>query len=170
MIESYTLVRNVKSPIEERTEITLHVPNELDLLARLFGVLATQQRSVCGWCFYSDRERATVIVIAANDNRAARSLKAAGFECNSSPVIILPHQLRRLSITQLSAELRTAGVNVLDVHACCSPQEGPLLVLKTNDNGQAIRVLEAMGLFQAEPPDIFNRLPQETEQLEAAVK
>lgn len=135
-----------KSYIQERVEISLHVPNDLCLLARLFGVLAIHHRSVLGWFFYSERERVTVTILAIEGDAVARGLKAAGFDYTSAPVLVLPYQLGRHSLAQLSTAIRTAGVSVLDVHACCSQETGPLVVLKTGDAEEARSILESMEL------------------------
>ena len=131
--------------IQERAEIALRIPNDLNVLARLFNVLGSQQRSVLAWCFYSDHERATFLLVTGNDdNKSPRVLRAAGFECEVRPVIVVAQRFHQLSATQLSGELRAAGVESLDMYTCCSPDYGPLLVLRTSDTSRVVAVLEAV--------------------------
>ena len=169
-MEQQNLGRNETVRIREFTEIALHVPNELTLMAQLFGIIATQHHFIIAWCFYSDRERVRVVLITTNHGLVLRSLNEAGFEANTSTALVLPRQLSRISIARLSAELRAAGVEVLDFHACCSPEEGPLFVLTTSHGDTTLRILEAMDLSSTEPEQLSQRVAQAVEQLEPAVK
>jgi hypothetical protein len=138
--------------VQERTEIILGVPNDLTLLARLFAFLSSKRRNIFAWCFYSDHDRARVLLVTENDSKLSQMLRTSGFESETNSVIVVAQKHRSVSATQVSAELRDAGLSILDAHTCCSLHNGAVVVLRTTDNVRAIEVLEAMDLLQTKSP------------------
>jgi len=147
--------------IQERNEVMLNIANDLGVLAKLFAVLAVQSPGVDAWRFYSDHQRAAVLLIADKNSRIIDLLRAAGFECEANQVVVVEEKHRSLSAVRLSTELRANGVEMLDAYTCCSPRNGTVLVLKTTDNSRAVTVLEAMNLLEAQQfnPDPFPHSP-----------
>ena len=156
MTKNYEVMAQVgnRPDVQERTEIVLRVPNDLNLLARLFAVLSSKRRNILAWCFYSDHDRARVLLVTENDSKISQTLRTSGFECETNPVIVVAQEHRSVSATQVSAELRGAGLNILDAHTCCSLHNGAVVVLRTTNNLRAIEVLEAMDLLQTKPVGI----------------
>ena len=137
------------SEIRQQTEIALHVPNNLNLLARLFANLAAQSENIQAWCFYSDHGRATILLVTGNESEASRVLRAIGFDGTASPVVVVGLKHESVSATQLSAGLRTARIRILDTYACCSRDNGTVLVLRTTDDSRVGEVLETIGSQRA---------------------
>lgn len=133
--------------IQERNEVMLHIANDLEVLAKLFAVLAAQSSAVGAWRFYSDHERAAVLLVTGKDSGIIRILQAAGFECEANRVVVMEEKHRCVSAVRLCTELRANGVEMLDAYTCCAPDKGTVLVLKTTDSSQAVTVLEAMDLL-----------------------
>lgn len=132
--------------IQQLTEITLHVPNDLGSLATLFSAIASEQRHVHAWCLYGNHERTTVLVVTGHETRTERVLRAAGFVGQAQPVIVVGAARGNLSALQVTAELRAAGINIRNAYACSSPGNGPVFVLKTTDDARAATVLQALDL------------------------
>jgi hypothetical protein len=137
--------------ITQRTELALRVPNEVNVLAKLFSSLALTSEDIDGWRFYSDHKRATVLLLTGNAINLQRSFQADGFDYDVQPVVVVAGDHRTVSAVRLSTELRSNGVAILDVYTCCSPGKGTSLVLKTTNNSRTIEVLETMNLLQPEP-------------------
>jgi len=139
--------------IQERSEVMLHVANDLGVLAKLFAVLAVQSPSVDAWRFYSDHRYAAVLLVTEKDSEIVEALRLAGFECETNRVVVVEEKHRCLSAVRLGSELRANGIEMLDAYACCSPDDGNVLVLKATDSSRAVNVLEAMNLWGARPVD-----------------
>jgi hypothetical protein len=139
--------------IQERNEVMLHIANDLDVLAKLFAVLAAQSSVVGAWRFYSDHRHAAVLLVTEKDSGIVAVLQAAGFECEANQVVVVEQKHRSVSAVRLSTELRANGVEMLDAYTCCSPNNGTMLVLKTTDSSQAVTVLEALNLSPNQPLD-----------------
>lgn len=147
--------------IQERDEVMLHVANDLGVLAKLFAFLAIQSPNVDAWRFYSDHQRAAILLITGTDSEVDGALRSAGFECETNRVVVVEEKHRRLSAVRLASELRANGIEMLDAYTCCSPGDGTILVLKTTDCLQVATVLEAMNLLQVQPPDSHSELVAE---------
>ena len=136
--------------IQERNEVTLHVANDLSVLARLFAVLATRSPGVDAWRFYSDHRHAAVLLITGKDSEIVGALQSAGFDCETNRVVVVEQKHRCLSAVRLGSELRANGIEILDAYTCCSLDDGTVLVLKATDSLQAATILEAMNLLPAQ--------------------
>ena len=143
--------RQVAPGIKEQIEVALHVSNDLKVLARLFASLATWSKDINAWRFYSDHKRAAILLVTSNESKLRRAIRAAGFDCDTNPVVVLEEHHRTVSAVRLSTELRANGVRILDAYTCCSPRNGNALVLKTTDGSRTAEVLESMNLLQAQP-------------------
>jgi hypothetical protein len=137
--------------ITQRMELALRVPNEVNVLAKLFGSLAMTSQDIDGWRFYSDHKRATILLLTGNANNLLRLLQANEFDCDAHPVVVVAEPHRTVSAVRLSTELRSNGIAILDAYTCCSAHDGTALVLKTTDSSRTIEVLETMNLRRPEP-------------------
>jgi hypothetical protein len=160
--------RQVVPGIKEQTEVALHVSNDLKVLAKLFASLATWSRDIDAWRFYSDHKRAAILLVTSNESKLLRAIRAAGFECDTNPVVVLEEHRRTVSAIRLSTELRANGGQILDAYTCFSPHNGTALVLKTTDAPKAAAVLDAMNLCQEDPLIDVSRSSARPEALEAA--
>src|SRR2546422_7111682 len=102
--------RNEVSAIQQRTEVALHVPNDLNVLSHLFAALGMQRRGICAFCFYSNCERATVLLVTDIDSKTVRLLRGTGFQSETNPVIVVEQNELNVTVVQLVAELRAAGI------------------------------------------------------------
>jgi hypothetical protein len=125
------------------------------MLAKLFASPAIWSRDIDAWRFYSDYKRAAVLLVTSHESKLLRAIRAAGFECDSNPVVVLEEHHRTVSAVRLSTELRANGVRILDVYTCCSPRNGNTVVLRTTDHSRTAEVLEAMNLPATQPLDEF---------------
>ena len=139
--------------IQERSEVMLHIANDLGVLAKLFAVLAVQSPGVDAWRFYSDHRHAAVLLITEKDSEIVKALRSAGFKCETNRVVVVEEKHRCLSAVRLGSELRANGIEMLDAYTCCSPDDGNILVLKATDSSRAVTVLEGMNLWGAQPVD-----------------
>ena len=159
--------RQVAPGIKEQVEVALHVPNDLKVLARLFASLAIWSGDIDAWRFYSDHKRAAILLVTSDESKLLRAIRAAGFECDSNPVVVLEEHHRTVSAIRLSSELRANGVQILDAYTCNSPHNGTALVLKTTDRSRTTDVLETMNLLQAPPLDLSRDLVVGEDEVEA---
>jgi hypothetical protein len=138
-----------------RTEVALNVPNDLDVLAKLFANLGIQSRDIDAWRFYSDHKRAVILLVTRNGEQVVRSFQDDGFACDTNPVVVLEEHHRTISAIRLSAHLRANGVEILDAYSCCTPHNGTALVLRTSDVSRTTQVLGAMDRLWAQPTSSF---------------
>ncbi len=114
--------RRMRRPdIQQRTEIALHVPNDLDTLAKLFATMARERPRLLGWCFCSNHHRATAWLITAAPSATLQALRMAGFEAETNPVVVVGEEHRGVPTAGLAAELRAAGIQISDAYTCCGP-------------------------------------------------
>jgi hypothetical protein len=144
--------------ITQRTELALRVPNEVNVLAKLFSSLALMSEDIDGWHFYSDHKRATILLLTGDTINLLRCLQADGFDYDTHPVVVMAEPHRTVSAVRLSTELRSSGVVILDAYTCRSSRNGTSLVLKTTNGPRTVEVLEAMNFPQPEPP-VLRDLP-----------
>jgi hypothetical protein len=138
--------------IRQRSEVTLHVPNDLKALARLFVALAAESPRIEAWRFYSGHQRAAILVVTADESAILRCVRDDGFECEINPVVVMPDHQCMVSVIRLSAELRANGVHLLDAYTCSCPRNGTALVLKTTDGSQAADLLGVLNLLPSVDP------------------
>ena len=138
--------------VRQCTEVALRIPNDLNLLAKLFAALAIVREGILGWCFYSNHEQASALLVTVNGNKTAHALRALGFRCETNPVVVVAQKDHSLSAVMVKAELRAAEIHILDTYTCCSRQNGTALVLKTADCSRTVEVLKAMNLLHATEP------------------
>ncbi len=144
--------------IHERNEVMLHIANDLKVLAKLFAVLAKESSDLGAWRFYSDHQRAAILLVAGKDTSIVGILQAAGFKCEANRVVVVEDEHRCVSAVRLSTELRAHGVEMLDAYTCSSHDNGTVLVLKTTDSSQAVAVLESMNLSPNQLTDSHEEL------------
>ena len=143
--------------IRQRTEVALHIPNDLTVLAKLFAALEVARANILAWCFYSGHDQATTLLVTVNESDTSRVLQQAGFECETTRVVAVGQPRGGIPPGRVSAELRAAGIPVVDAYTCRSRHNSSMLVLKTTDSHRATAMLEAMNLPSSSPPELTNR-------------
>ena len=144
------------------------MPNDLAVLARLFVSLGTQSRNIDAWRFYSNHQRAVILLIARDARQIVRSFQADGFQCDVNPVIVLEEHHRIISPIRLSAHLRANGVEIVDAYSCSSPYDGVALVLRTSDVSQTAAVLQALDQLGSQSAHGFSETDVDTDEVEPA--
>src|SRR5258708_11228610 len=94
------------SVIADRTEISLHVPKDLNVLAKLFKTLATQSERLEAWNSYSTEDRVTFSLVVGDALATQRALETAGFDFETGPVVIVRQESGGVFAGQLHNALR----------------------------------------------------------------
>ena len=86
---------------------------------------------------------AAALLITRTESDTLRFLEAAGFACESRRVVVVAEKHRQVSASRLGADLRAAGIELVDAYRCSSHHNGSFLVLKTSDNARTAERLKA---------------------------
>src|SRR6267154_4094844 len=94
-------------------------------------------RSYCG------PDGLVLLLITTDSRKASHALEAAGFQCKSSPVVLVGPLLRSGLAARIGAELGVLGIGILYSYTSRIGAGHQYLVLKTTEDDRAVQALEA---------------------------
>jgi hypothetical protein len=113
------------------------------VLARYPDIQVLTMRSYC------NRDGVVLLLVTTNAVKTSYILKAAGFQCEASPVILIGPINRSGWAAPVGAELANAGIEVSYSYTSHKDRDRHYLVFKTSDDARAIQVLTAGPAFQS---------------------
>jgi hypothetical protein len=137
------------SIVRQETEISIRISHELHqagattVIARYPDIEVVTMRSYC------NRDDVVLLLVTTNAVKAAHVLKAAGFQCQVSPVVLIGPANRSGWAAPVGIELAKAGIEVVYSYTSHKERDRHYLVIKTSDDTSAIQVLTASVTFQS---------------------
>jgi hypothetical protein len=114
-------------------EIVIAMPDEVGLLSRITTAITAAQINMKAICGYSTDNTAHFRLVTDDNEKAAAALKAAGFECNSHPVMMC-----EVSPSEIHPEIREFGdgLEVTNNYWCAAAHSGEhaLIIFSPKDN------------------------------------
>lgn len=98
---------------------------------------------------YCNRDGVVLLLVTTNAVKTAQVLKAAGFQCQVSPVVLIGPINRSGWADPIGVELTNAGIEVHYSYASHRERDRHYLVFKTSDDDRAIQVLTTGSAFQS---------------------
>lgn len=98
---------------------------------------------------YCNRDGVVLLLVTTNAVKTAQVLKAAGFQCQVNPVILIGPINRSGWASHIGVELTNAGIEVLYSYTSHIDRDRHYLVFKTSDNDSAVQVLTIGSSFQS---------------------
>ena len=98
---------------------------------------------------YCNRDGVVLLLVTTNTVKTAQVLKAAGFQCQVNPVVLIGPINRSGWASPIGVELTHAGIEVLYSYTSHIEGDRHYLVFKTSDDDSAIQVLTTGSSFQS---------------------
>src|SRR5690242_10074189 len=96
-----------------QVEITVRTVNRPGTLGKLMTITASCGAEVLAACSYWDGARSVVKLVTEDAQRTGRALKAAGFDFESHPVVLVETPVKPGLLAMLRDKLTVAGIHVL---------------------------------------------------------
>ncbi len=96
---------------------------------------------------YCDRDGVVLLLVTTKAVKTSQVLKAAGFQCQFNPVVLIGPIYRSGWASPIGDELTNAGIEVLYSYTSHIERDRHYLVFKTSDDDSAIRVLTTGSSF-----------------------
>ena len=106
---------------------------------------------------YCNRDGVVLLLVTTNAVKTTRVLKAAGFQCQINPVILIGPINRLAWVDQIGVELANAGIEVLYSYTSQRDCDRHYLVFRTSDDDRAIEALTTGPAFQPLACNDFQR-------------
>ena len=129
-------------PIARReTEISARIGHEPPEVSATAVIAWYPDVEVFAMRSYSNRDGVVLLLVTTNAVKISRVLKAAGFQCEVNPVVLIGPLDRSGWAAPIGVELASAGIEVLSFYASHREPDRRYLVFKTSDDDHAIQVL-----------------------------
>jgi hypothetical protein len=112
-----------------------HKASATTVLARHPDIEVFTMRSYC------NRDGVVLLLVTTNAVKTSYVLKAAGYQCEAGPVVLIGPINRSGWAAPVGAELANAGIEVLYSYTSHKDRDRHYLVFKTDDDDGAIQVL-----------------------------
>ena len=132
-----------------QTQITVRASNQPSLLGRLMAITVSCGAEVLAACSHCDGFNTVVRLVTEHADRTMRALTAAGFDCQSDPVVIVELPDKPGLPAMLAAKLAVAGIRVRHSYASHSDDHRCHVVFQTTDDDRAIGLLQVESLVRA---------------------
>ncbi len=129
--------------ISRHTELAVRATGELVPLSDALEILAARGIKVIARSLYTDWNGTVLLAVTEDAWRAKRVLEAAGFKCESNPVIVAEAREEVGVVASLGVQLHRAGVPIEYSHMAASGDDVYFAVFKTSDAERALRALQA---------------------------
>jgi hypothetical protein len=127
--------------VKIETELQVTTPNEPGILGRVLGTLANTAVNLRALNAYADQDKGRFLLITSDNTKAAKCLKALGYNVDVQEVITLPIDDRIGSGAEVGALLGNAVIDVLHSYCTSTGSGKVLMVIHTSDNQKALETL-----------------------------
>jgi hypothetical protein len=109
--------------------------------ARVYGVVAAAGINVQAFCGYSVGDQAVLTMVTENNAGAKKALKKAGLSVDEREVLCVLSPHRPGVFFEIAIRLGEAGIDIDYAYASVAGKARALVVLQTNDDRKATRIL-----------------------------
>src|SRR6266404_1412372 len=130
-----------------QVEITVRTITQPSLLGKLIAITVSCGAEVLAASSHWDGSNTVVKLVTEDARRTTHALEAAGFDCESNPVVLVETPDKPGLPEFLRGKLANAGVNVIYSYLFQSDGGLTYVVFKTTDDLRAIYILEVEALI-----------------------
>jgi hypothetical protein len=130
-----------------QTEITVQSITQPSALARLMAITVSCGAEVLAACSHWDKSAAVVKLVTEDPSRTMRALEAAGFPCQSRPVVLVEMPDKPGLPGLIAKKLVNAGICVLEFYSLHEERNRAHMVYKTSDDDRAVYLIEIDALI-----------------------
>ena len=131
------------------TEISVRIGEEPHKASATTVIARYPDLEVITMRSYCNRDGVVLLLVTTNAVKTSQVLKASGFQCEVSPVVLIGPINRSGWAASLGAEIANAGIEVLYSYTSRKDRDRHYLVFKTSDDDRAIQVLTTGPVFQS---------------------
>jgi len=132
-----------------QTQITVRSSNQPSLLGRLMAITVSCGAEVLAASAHSDGFNTVVRLVTEHADRTMRALTAAGFNCQSDPVVLVELPDEPGLPAMVAAKLAVAGIRVRHSYTSHSDDHRSHVVFQTTDDDRALGFLKVEALIRA---------------------
>ena len=129
-----------RKPAQSRTQIAIRARNCPNAVANILQLLASQKVRVVASHSCEHRGDVGILLVVENGERAKRVLDQERYEYHAMPILLMTSTNETV---RLHLDLLDAGIEVLYSYRCVSTEGKPFLAVRTTNDAQALRVLNA---------------------------
>lgn len=133
--------------VSRRTELTVQAASDPASLSRVIGVASSCGADVLAARSYWNGYGTVVMLVTEDEMRTARALAAAGFKCQSNPVVLIQGPTKPGLAALLGTKLKAAGIDVVYSYSFGSDGNQTCTVFRTSNDERAAYLLELDGLI-----------------------
>ena len=132
------------SKIQLRNEIVFRAPTRVGLLADVTERLVGKGVNVLGIRAYDEGDTGVFLIYADDSRLASEALETLDGKISSARVISAEVPNRPGEIASVARALANADINVLEIHATTTDAPTAEFVIDTDDNVQAIDIMQKL--------------------------
>jgi hypothetical protein len=133
----------------QETEISVRIGQEPHKASATTVIASYPDVEVFTMRSYCNRDGVVLLLVTTDAVKTSRVLKAAGFQCEVNPIVLIGPINRSGWAAPVGDELANAGIEVLYSYTSHKDRDRHYLVFKTSDDDRAIQVLTAGSAFQS---------------------
>jgi hypothetical protein len=127
--------------VTKETELEINAPRIIGTAGRILGTLANAGVNLRAFCARPEGKNITFLLVTNDNDKAEKSLKAAGFNVKRNEVISTLVRERIGVASEIALLLENAVVQIEYCYGSSSGKGEVLLIFKTSDNNKAFEVL-----------------------------
>ncbi len=122
-------------------QVAIATKDKLGLMAEVSGALAGAKVNIQAVCAYGMDNKAHVIMLTDSNAKAKRALSKLGGEVTEDDVVLVEMADKPGELQKVTDKVAAAGINVWYVYGSAGSKTRSLLVMATEDNAKAVRVI-----------------------------
>ncbi len=122
-------------------QVAIAMKDKLGLMAEVSGALADAKVNIQAVCAYGMENKAHVIMLTDSNAKAKRALSKLGGEVSEDDVVLVEMADKPGELQKVTDKVAAAGINVWYVYGSAGSKTRSLLVMATEDNAKAVRVI-----------------------------
>ncbi len=122
-------------------QVAIATKDRVGLMAEVSGALAGAKVNIQAVCAYGMEDKAHVIMLTDSNAKAKRALSKLGGEVTEDDVVLIEMADKPGELQKVTDKVAAAGINVWYVYGSAGSKTRSLLVMATEDNAKAVRVI-----------------------------
>jgi len=134
--------------VRKREEIRVRVPNQATPLATALAAIGGAGAEVLASSSYWEGSDSVILAVPEHVDRLKSALHAAGLKFTAQSVVLLGPYQRAVAFDRAQEKLTRAGLTVFSGYTSWAEPDCSYIVLHTDDDDRAVKLLTADALVQ----------------------
>ena len=135
--------------VRRETEISARIGTELPEVGATAVIAWYPDVEVFAMRSYCNHDDVVLLLVTTNAAKISQVLRAAGFQCEVNPVVLIGPLNRSGWVAPVGVALANVGIEIHHSYASHREQDRHYLVFKTSDDNRAIQVLTTSPAFRS---------------------